>query len=52
MLQGTPVQKSDPTFDADFGPPKIVKARRDCVLHIIKLYQEIAASSLYLPIKL
>lgn len=43
MLQGTPVQKTDPTFVVDFGPPKILKARRDCVLHTIKLYQEIAA---------
>lgn len=42
MLQGTPVQKTDPTF-VGFGPPKILKARRDCVLHTIKLYQEIAA---------
>lgn len=37
-----PVQ-GDPPFVVDFGPPAILKARRGCVLHTIKLYQEIAA---------
>lgn len=43
---GDTVQKTDPAFVVDFGPPEILKARRDCVLHTIKLYQEIAASGL------
>lgn len=43
---GDAVQKPDPVSVVDFGPPEILKARRDCVLHTIKLYQEIAASSL------
>lgn len=43
---GDTVQKTDPTFAVDFGPPEILKARRDCVLHTIKLYEETAAPGL------
>lgn len=46
MLQETQRKKQTSTFVVDFGPPEILKARRDWVLHTIKLYQEIAASSL------
>lgn len=50
--RGHQYTKTDSSFVVDIGPPKILKARRDCVLHTIKLYQEIAASSLYVLIKL
>lgn len=40
------VGKKRPSFCGWFSPPGIFKARRACVLHTIKLYQEIAASSL------
>lgn len=41
-----PMQQQDPHFAVCFGPPAILKVRSGCVLHTIKLYQEIAAPSL------
>lgn len=38
---GDTVQKPDPASVVDFGPPEILKARRDCVLHTIKLIKRL-----------